>query len=249
MTLRLTQLTKNLYLALIIALSFSFTGCTVFEEKDESEWTVEEFYYFAKDNFDRGQWESAITYYQKLKSFFPYGIYAEQSFLELAYAYYRNKEPESAKRELAEFIRLYPKHSALPYAYFLKALATDSINHSWLDSWLTDPANRDMKSTQDAFNAYKRLLIRFPDSKYATYSSKRLIVLKNRMARHELLVAQYYYDRHAYLASVNRTKYIVENFPESIVILDSLRLMRDAYNKLGMTRHAQNTQQVIDLNP
>lgn len=239
---------KSLSLLLIISISFSFTACTVFEEKDESKWSVKEFYDYAKDYYDGGQWQSAINYYEKLKAYFPYGIYAEQTYLELAYSYYQYDEPESAKRELNEFIRIYPKHRALPYAYYLKALAADSINDSWFDSWLTDPANRDMKSTEEAYKSYKNLLKRFPNSKYTAHARKRITVLRNTLARHEYKVAEYYYNRKSYLATVTRTKYVVENYPRSQVNMASLKLMRNAYYKLGMEKNAENAQRVIEFN-
>ena len=231
---------------LIITLIFSISSCTVFAEKEESEWTVKEFYDYARDYYDSGQWQSAINYYEKLKSYFPYGTYAEKSYLELAYSYYKFDEPESAKRELDEFIRIYPKHSSLPYAYHLKALATDSINQSWFDNWLTDPADRDMKSTKDAYQNYNKLLVRFPQSKYSTHAKKRMAKLKNTLARHEYKVAEYYYERKSYLATVTRTKYVIANYPNSKIKMASLKLMRNAYYKLGMDKHAENAQQAIN---
>ena len=235
-------------LTLFLLLSFfALSGCSLVE-KDESEWTVEDFYEHAKDAFKGEQWESAINYYEKLKAYYPYGKYAEQSYLELAYCYYKFGEPESAIRELDEFIRIYPKHRAIPYALYLKALSADSINKSWFDSWLTDPAYRDMDSTQDAYKAYMQLLNRFPNSKYAASSRKRLIVIRNRLARHEYQVAQYYYQREAYLAAVNRTKYILEFYPRSMVNFSALKLMKESYLKLGMENNAKDVQKVIDFN-
>lgn len=241
---RFKQLTVILFVTSFLALS----GCSSLIEKDESEWTVKEFYDHAKEAFDNEQWESAIKYYEKLKAYYPYGKYAEQSYLELAYAYYKYDEPESAKRELEEFIRLYPKHQALGYAYYLKALSADSINKSWFDSWLTDPAYRDMASTMDAYQSYLQLLKRFPQSKYAATARKRLIVLRNRLARHELQVAQYYFKRKSYLATATRTKYLIDHYPRSVVNMEALHLMREAYLKLGMKNNAEDVEKVIRFN-
>ena len=238
---------NKLLLSLILIPLLSLQGCSLIQ-KDESEWTVQEFYQHAKEAFDDQQWDTATQYYEKLKAYFPYGKYAEQSYLELAYAYYKFDEPESAIRELNEFIRTYPKHSALPYAFYLKALATDSINKSWLDSWLSDPARRDMASTQDAYNAYQELLKRFPTSSYSPTARKRLIALRNRLARHEYQVASYYFDRKAYLAAANRAALVIEKYPRSMVNFKALDLMKTSYLKLGMHENAENTQAVIDLN-
>ncbi len=235
-------------LSLILISLFALQGCSSLVAKDESEWTVEEFYEQARSAFDREQWEVAINYYEKLRAFFPYGQHAEQAFLDLAYSYYRFNEPESAIMELEEFIRIFPRHHALDYAFYLKALSADSINHSWLDSWLTDPARRDMASTQEAFDAYKVVVVRFPNSIYAAESRKRLIVLHNRMARHELQVAEYYFERQAYLAAVNRARMVITLYPRSVVNLQALKLMQISYERLGMTQNAKDAQKVIDLN-
>lgn len=223
-------------------------GCSSLASKEETEWTVQEFYGEAKSAFETEYWEVAINYYEKLKAYYPYGKYAEQSYLELAYAYYRFDEPESAKLELEEFIRLYPKHSELAYAYYLRALAADSINRSYFDSWFSDPADRDMASTQEAYEAYFTLLQRFPNTDYTPKARERLIILRNQMARHELLVGQYYFNRRAYLAAANRSKVVLERYPKTQSAQKALALLHASYQKLGMKQNAIDTQKVIDFN-
>lgn len=224
------------------------SGCSSLVEKDESKWTVKEFYDHAKEAYNNEQWETAIKYYEKLQSYFPYGKYAEQSYLELAYSYFKYDEPQSAKRELDEFIRLYPKHRAIAYAMYLRALAADSINKSWFDSWLTDPAFRDMASTQDAYNDYFELLTRFPKSKYAKASKDRLITLRNRLARHEYQVAEYYYKNKAYLAAANRAEQVLRHYPRSMVNKDALKLMHKSFQKMNMKTNAEDTEKVLKYN-
>ena len=242
---------KKMLLSALIIATLSLQGCsslTSLVAKEDSEKTAEEFYSSATTAFKAGMWDTAIKEYEKLKSFYPYGDYTEQSYTELAYAYYRYSEPESAIRELDEFMRLFPKHPNIDYALYLKALAADSVNKSWLDKFITDPANRDTKSALRAFQYYNELIKRFPNSRYTVEATKRLIVLKNQMARHELLVAQFYFDKQAYLAAANRATYVLENYPQSVVTLDSLALLEQAYQKLEMPDIAQDVQKVIALN-
>lgn len=240
---------KHSLISLFLLLSaLTLSGCSSLVAKDNEDKTVKEFYAAAKDAFNSGQWDTAIENYENLKAYYPYGKYAEQSYLELAYAYYRYEEPESAQRELQEFIRLFPKHRALPYAYYLKALATDAINESWLDDWITDPAKRDMASTREAFQSYFELLSKYPDSPYAAKARERIIVLQNRLARHEFQVAKYYFKRQAYLAATTRVKALIENYPNAQTVMPALALMRDAYQQLGMTQNAEDTQTVINHN-
>lgn len=231
--------------------SLGLTGCSTLNsliEKPDDEKTVEEFYADATFGIEEQQWDLAIENYEKLKAYFPYGPYAEQSHLELAYAYYRYDEPESAILEIEEFVRLYPRHSQLAYAHYLKALAADSIIRSWLDNLITDPATRDVNSAQRAYNYYSDVILKYPDSQYSTAASKRLIILRNQMARSELRVAEYYFKKKAYLASANRAKYILENYSQSASTIDALALMKKAYAKLGMTQIALDTADIYELN-
>ncbi|WP_040724769.1 outer membrane protein assembly factor BamD [Thiomicrorhabdus sp. Kp2] len=242
---------KKTLLSLMLVSSLSLQGCSTLNgliEKPDDDKTVEEFYTDATEAFQDQQWDTAIQNYEKLKAYFPYGRYAEQTHLELAYAYYRYDEPESAIVELDEFIRLFPKHKQLAYAYYLKALSADSIIRSWLDNYITDPATRDVKSAKRAYGYYSELLNQFPDSKYATAASKRLIILRNQMARHEVKVANFYYNKQAYLASANRAKYILENFPQASVTIKALEILENSYSKLGMTETAEDIKRVYELN-
>ena len=242
---------KKTLLSTLLLATFALQGCSTLSnliEKPDSEKSVDEFYEAATEAFQEGQWDTAIQSYEKLKSFYPYGAYAEQSYTELAYAYYRYDEPESAIRELEEFIRLFPKHPELAYSFYLRALAADSINRSWLDKYLTDPASRDSKSTLRAYRYYSELLNKFPDSRYAATASKRLIVLRNQMARHEIQVAKFYFNKQAYLAAANRAKYVIENYPRAAVILESLTMLEQAYEKLGMTENFADVKRVYELN-
>jgi outer membrane protein assembly factor BamD len=236
---------KRLSIVLIISL---LTGCSSLLLKPESEWTVEEFYQKAKGEFDSGQWSMAIEYYEKLKANYPYGEHAEQAYLELAYAYYRYDEPLSAIRELDEFIRIYPRHPQLAYAHYIKAVASDSLNRSWLDQHITDPAQRDAKSSLEAYQAYQIVIQRFPNSQYAQASQERLVILTNQLARREMHIANYYYKRGAFLAAANRATAVIEHYPRSQSAIPALRLMQSAYSKLGMEENAQAAKAMLEAN-
>ncbi|BBP45762.1 hypothetical protein THMIRHAS_11350 [Thiosulfatimonas sediminis] len=217
-------------------------------DKPDEDKTVAEFYEDATSAFEAEQWDAAIEEYEKLKAYFPYGSYAEQSYLELAYAYYRYDEPESAIRELEEFMRLFPKHEELAYAYYLRALAADSITRSWLDKFITDPATRDAKSADRAYGYYTDLINRFPNTDFARQASQRLLVLRNQMARHEVQVAQFYLEREAYLAAANRARRVLEDYPNAAETGEAIRILAYSYDKMGMTQNRDDALKVYSLN-
>lgn len=241
---------KTLLSALLIG-SMSLTGCSTLSnliEKPDDQKTVEDFYGSAMEAFEEKQWDVAIENYEKLKAYFPYGSYAEQTYLELAYAYYKYDESESAIRELDEFIRLYPNHPEVAYAYYLRAVSADSITRSWLDKFMTDPANRDIKSAIRAYDYYTQLIQRFPNSNYAVAAANRLIVLRNLQARHEIQVAEFYMNKMAYLAAANRAKVVLTDFPRSASTAQALKILTTAYDKLGMLENKASVEAVYKLN-
>lgn len=239
---------KTLFLLTAIAVTGSIAGCSSKLFKPESRWAVEDYYSKAKSEFESKNWSTAIEYYEKLKANYPYGSHAEQSYLELGYAYYKFSEPLSAMRELDEFIRIYPKHRELPYAYYLKAVAADSINKSWLDSYITDPATRDRKTTMEAYFAYQEVITRFPETKYAKASQQRLIILNNRLARSDLKIAEYYYNRKAYLAAANRAEDVLRKYPLAQSNRKALNLLKKANEKLGLETNVETIKQVEEAN-
>ena len=242
---------KKTLLSLAIVASFGLSGCSTLSElieKPDDKKTVKEFYRDATTGFEDKQWDVAIENYEKLKAFFPYGAYAEQSYLELAYSYYKYDEPESCIRELDEFIRLYPKHSQLPYAYYLRALAADSVTKSWLDKFVTDPADRDTKSIERAFEYYTQLIQLYPNTDYATAAKDRLVELRNVLARREVMIAKFYMGRQAYLAAANRAKVVLEIYPRAAATADALRIMIEAYDKLGMLENRDTVAKIYSQN-
>src|SRR4051812_47990139 len=107
----------RLSLALILALCLG--ACDSLDKKDETkDWSVSKLYSEAKHALDDGQYETAIKYYEKIEARFPYGRFAQQAQLEIAYAYYKYKEPASAVAACDRFIKLHPNHPNVDYAYY-----------------------------------------------------------------------------------------------------------------------------------
>jgi outer membrane protein assembly factor BamD len=97
------------------------TGDTADTSKNLS---AEELYRQAKTELDDGSYNTAIKLYETLQSRYPYGKYAQQSMLEMAYAYYRQSEPDPAIATADRFIKQFPNNAHVDYAYYVKGLAT-----------------------------------------------------------------------------------------------------------------------------
>ena len=227
------------------------TGCASSGDIDDETYglTVAELYEEAKAKLTNGEYEGAIQYYEKLESRFPYGTYAERARIEMAYAYYKDSQPETAIISADRFIKLHPNHSNVDYAYYLRGLASFDNSISFLDKLFDqEPSERDPKSVRKAFKYFAELVQRFPKSRYVDDSIKRMKELRESLARYEIHVANYYQRRGAHLAAANRAKYVVENYQGTRAIPDALALMTDSYRKLGMHDLANDSYRVLELN-
>ena len=210
---------------------------------------AEEIYAEAKENLDEGSYDAAIKLYEDLQSRYPYGRYAQQAMLEMAYANYRQNEPEPAIAAADRFIKQFPNNPHVDYAYYLKGLANFSGEISLLNSiGGQDPTERDPQAPQDSFNAFKELVTRFPNSKYTPDAKVRMQYLVNALAKHELHVAKYYLRRGAHIAAVNRAQNVLKQYPNSPSTRDALEIMAQAYDAMGMTDLRDDARRVLEKN-
>jgi len=89
------------------------------------------------------------------------------------------------------------------------------------------------------------LIAEFPDSKYADDAHAKLTNLVNTLAEHEFGVAIYYTKRGSYIAAINRSKYIIENYQNSYLVPDSLHLMAYNYDQINAKKLASDTRIVL----
>ncbi len=242
---------RLLHLVLLTLLIVGSSGCNVLpEQEDETKgWSASQFYTQAKTALDEGDYETAIKYYELLEARHPYGRYAQQALLEVAYAYYKYEEPESAVAAANRFIRLHPRHPNVDYAYYLRGLTTFDTKQPFIESFFPqDPAKRDPRGARDAFDYFNQLVRKFPDSKYAEDARARMVYIRNSLARHQLHVAYWYMRRGAYLAAANRGQHVVENYPRTPAVADALAVMVDAYEEMGLDDLAADAQRVLALN-
>jgi outer membrane protein assembly factor BamD len=235
---------------LILLLTVLTAGCANLDKDPTRDWSPQRLYTEGKSEMANGNYETAIKYFEKIEARYPYGAYAEQAVLETSYAYYKSSDMSGAIAAANRFLRLYPTHPNADYALYLRGIASFNENRSLFDKLFGagDHAERDPKALRDAFDAFRELTERFPNSRYADDARSRLAFLVNALARHEIHVARYYYERGAYVAAANRAKTVIEAFPQTPAIEDALGLQVLAYRKMGMTQLADDARRVLTRN-
>jgi outer membrane protein assembly factor BamD len=247
---RFNALNKALASVLLSA-ALTLGGCGLLPEvKDETAgWSAQKIYSEAKDNLNQGNYERAVKLFEMLESRYPFGRYAQQAQLEVAYAYYKDNEAISAISACDRFIKLHPNHPNVDYAYYLKGLANFNDDLGILGNLVEqDMGERDPKAARDAFQSFKELVTRFPDSKYAEDSTARMKFLVNALASNEIHVAKYYLKREAWVAAANRAKEVLKTYPETPAREEALAILVVSYDKLKLTDLRDDAERVLKLN-
>ncbi|MFL6675361.1 MAG: outer membrane protein assembly factor BamD [Massilia sp.] len=226
-------------------------ACSLLPEKtDETKnWSATKLYDEARQEMDGGHYDAAIKLFEKLESNYPFGTYAAQAQMEIAYAYYKSQDQAQALAAVERFIKLHPNHPQVDYMYYLRGLINFNDQLGFLNFvYKQDPTERDPKATREAFAAFKALVDKFPNSKYRADSIERMKYLINAMASYEVHVANYYYRRGAFLAALNRAQSAVTDYSDAPAREEALYLIVRCYDKLGMPDLRDDAQRVFALN-
>ena len=247
---RILPLIQSLFLALFLGLTLS--GCAIFgtpEDIDDTKgWQPDKIYAVGEEKMIDKDYDKALKYFQILESRFPHGKYATQAQLEIIYANYKKDDPVSTVAAADRFIKLHPNHPNVDYAYYLKGLATFNERGLIEKATAQEISDRDPKSLKLSFAALKELTERYPKSRYFKDATQRMVYLVNSLSQHELHVARYYMKRQAYLAALNRAKYVLEYYPNSTSVEEALVVSVSAYDNMGMDDLKQDTLRVLKSN-
>jgi outer membrane protein assembly factor BamD len=241
-----------LQLLFALLLSLFLSGCAIFgapTELDETKgWQADRIYQEGVLKMQDKDYDKAIGYFQKLESRFPHGVYATQAQLEIAYAYFKKSDPISCVAAVDRFIKLHPNHPNVDYAYYLKGLATFNERGFMEKYTAQEISDRDPKTLKLSFAAFKELTDRYPKSRYFKDATQRMVYLVNTLSQHEMHVARYYMKRQAYLAALNRAKYVLEFYPNSISVEEALVIIISAYDYMDLQDLKEDTLRILKTN-
>ena len=238
-------------LILLILFSIFLSGCSLFGGDKEARGPIADgltpktLYDLAEIKFNSGSIDQVIEQLEVILAAYPGSKYAIQARLDIAYNLFKRQKYTRAILELNEFIERYPALPSTPYAYYLRGIIAEEKSSSILDDIITDSAQRDIQSVREAYNYFSLLINTFPNSKYSEEALKKLVVLKNVLARHEFYVALYYTNNGSHIAAINRSKYIIEHYPNSPSVADGLHLMAHNYDAINAEELAEDTRTVL----
>jgi len=241
-------MTRMKYLVAAATLSLALAGCS--STKDEvPDSPPAEIYATAQQKLQDGNFKAAITQLEALDNRYPFGPYSQQVQLDLIYAYYKNADLGLAQSAIDRFIRLNPTHQNIDYVLYMRGLTDMALDDSALQGFFgVDRSDRDPQHAHAAFNDFSKLVRDYPNSQYAPDAAKRMLFLKDRLAKFELAVAQFYTKRGAWVAVVNRADGMLRDYPDTQATREALPLMENAYRQMQLINEADKVAKIIAAN-
>ena len=250
--MRVSPLFRTVSRLALIVLVIGLAGCSMFGKKKEDPLEtlgVEQLYDRGKVANDKGNYDVAAKTFTRLVARFPFGPYTEQAQIDQAYAQYKMNKPDDAYSTINRFIKTYPTHKHVDYAYYLRGLINFDREEGLLERYAgLDMTQRDQAFVRQAFDDFSALVKRYPNSRYAEDSVQRMVHLRNGMAQSEINVALYYLRRGAHVAASNRAKTIIETYDGSPQVGDALAVLVQSYHELGQDSLSDDAARVLQTN-
>ena len=231
----------------------TLTGCSSSESEEEkivlANMGAQQLYDRASESMEVGNFSAAAQTLSALDSRYPFGPLSHQVQLDLIYSYYKSGKIDETLATVDRFIRLNPNHSDVDYAYYMRGLTNMESDSNLFQELLTiDRSDRDPSKSRQAFEDFRRLIEQYPNSKYAPDAKKRMLHIKDRLARYEIAIARFYMRRQAYVAAANRGRYVIEHFPDTTQVKEALEIMVSSYEQLGLDDLRLNAMKTLKLN-
>jgi len=245
-----TSCINSLLLGLALLATVLISGCASDGNKDETDgWSETRLYSEATEKLKDNDFAKCGTYFEKLEARFPFGPYSQQAQINAAYCYWKASEQAQALVAVDRFIKLHQGSPNLDYAFYLKGLITFNDDLGFLGKFTgQDLSERDPKAAREAFEAFKVVVDRFPNSKYAPDALDRMRYIVNSLAEADVIVARYYFQRGAYLAAANRAQLVLKDYDRAPAVEEALYILIKSYERLGMTDLSADGIRVFKLN-
>jgi len=211
--------------------------------------TVTQVLEVCKTSLDNGNYVRSVECFKRMTGRFPFGPESEQAQLNLAFAQSKVGDSEEALASINRFIKTYPTHPNVDYAFYLRGLTNYERSQGLLSKLVPeDRATHDPTMSKQAFLDFSEMVKRFPDSEYAPDARARMLALRSLLADSELHVANYYLRRGVYIGALNRAKFIVESYQSTPQSHTALAIMVQCYEALGEKVLADEAREVLKLN-
>ena len=237
---------KKTKFLLFIVLSLFIFSCSKKEQINQStikeknlQSQVLETFIEGKEALDGGDVLFAAKKFTEVQVMFPQSIWAPHSNLMAAYAYYSQDYYFDATQELEIFLRKYPKHSNIDYAYYLMAIC-------YYEQIVDE--KKDLNSVVKSKEYFEIVIDQFPNTDYALDSKFKLEFVMDILASKEMYLGRYYLKKKKWIAAINRFKTVLEEYDTTIYIEEALHRLVEVHYLIGLKEEAKKYASVLGYN-
>ena len=181
----------------------------------------------------------AAKKFNEAEILYPQSIWAPRAALMAAYSYYLQDYYGDAVAELERFIKVYPKHENLDYAYFL--LAT-----SYYEQIIDE--KKDLQSLLNAKENFLLIVKNYPNTDYAIDASFKLDLINDTLASKEMYIGRYYFEKKKWISAINRFRTVIDQYSTTIYTEEALHRLVEIHYTLGLKNEAEKYAQLLGYN-
>ena len=231
---------------LLVVFSLFFVSCskkdvvteTVIKEK-KLDLQVLETYKEGMSALEDGDVLYAAKKFNEAEMLFPQSEWAPKSALMAAYSYYVQDYYYDAIYELERFIRLYPFHKDISYAYYLMAI-------SYYEQIVDE--KKDTGSILEAKKYFNIVVKKFPGTDYELDAQFKLELIDDILASKEMYVGRYYFKKNKWIPAINRFKSVIEDYDTTIYAEEALHRLVEIHYIIGLSEEAKKYAQILGYN-
>ena len=203
------------------------------------ELQVQEVYAEGMEALNDGDVLFAAQKFNEAEVLFPQANSAPQSALMAAYSYYTQDYYGDAIAELQRFIKVYPSHKDLGYAYYLLAI-------SYYEQIADE--KKDLQSIVNAKKTFEIILNNYPNTEYAIDAEFKIDLIDDILAAKEMYLGRYYFDKKKWIPAINRFREIIDNYDTTIYAEEALHRLVEVYYTIGLIDEAEKYAQLLGYN-
>ena len=226
------------YFIFIVSCSKDVEKKSVIKEKS-LDLQVLEVYQEGIKSLEDGDVFFAVKKFNEAEILFPQSAWAPKSALMAAYAYYSQDYYFDTIAELERFLKIYPKHKNLDYAYYLLGL-------SYYEQIVDE--TKDLKSILKAKEYFSIVIENFPNTEYAIDSDFKVSLINDILAAKEIYIGRYYLEKKKWIPAINRFRTVVDNYDTTIYTEEALHRLVEVYYTIGLTEEAKKYAKLLGYN-
>jgi outer membrane protein assembly factor BamD len=205
---------------LAVCLALCVSACAVHQQTP----TGQNYYSLGQQAFATHDYKGASIYFQKLIDQYPFSPYAEDAELKIGLSEYQQKHYAEAISSLGDFEKMHPTSKQIELAsYYLAMAHYDQIGRP----------DQDQSNTEQALQQFEIIERRYPETGFAALAHQQISVCREMLARHQLLIGDFYYKRANFRAAESRLAELMQKWPDTPVGDEALYQLGTTLEKEG----------------